>query len=109
MWGKEHIQRRLQRSPDNCATLFKRFMGTSTPIELSAVNHTYTPEECSAKVLRTLFGYLPEENRSSIRNWYTVITVPAAFNLTQKNATMTSAEAWLGLVKLNLYRNQLPQ
>ena len=24
------------RSPDNCATLFKRFMGTSTPIQLSA-------------------------------------------------------------------------
>ena len=42
------------RSPDNCATLFKRFMGTSTPIELSAVNLTFTPEECSAKVLKTL-------------------------------------------------------
>ena len=53
------------RSPDNCATLFKRFMGTSIPIELPAANRTFTPEECSAKVLKTLFGYLPEEIRNS--------------------------------------------
>ena len=76
------------RSPDNCATLFKRFMGTSTPIELSVVDQTFTPEECSAEVLRTLFGYLPEELRNS-PDTGTVITVPAAFNLMQKDATMT--------------------
>ena len=102
--GNEYVGQRAYnaapRSPDNCATLFKRFMGTSTPIELSAVNHTYTPEECSAKVLRTLFGYLPEEIRSST-NTGTVITVPAAFNLGQKNATMTAAEmAGIGKVQL---------
>ena len=79
------------RSPDNCATLFKPFMGTSTPIELSAVNLTLTPEECSAKVLKTLFGYLPDEIRNS-PNIGTVITVPAAFNQMQKNATMAAAK-----------------
>ena len=52
------------RNPDNGATLFKRFMGTSTPIKLPALNVTMTPEECSAEVLRTLFGYLPEEIRN---------------------------------------------
>ena len=88
------------RSPDNCATLFKRFMGTNTPIELSAANLTLTPEECSAEVLRTLFGYLPEELRNS-PDTGTVITVPAAFNLMQKDATMTAAEiAEIGKVKL---------
>ncbi len=88
------------RSPDNCATLFKRFMGTSTPIELSAVNLTFTPEECSAKVLKTLFGYLPEEIRNS-PDTGTVITVPAAFNQMQKNATMAAAEmAGIGKVEL---------
>ena len=88
------------RSPDNCATLFKRFMGTSTPIELSAVNRTFTPEECSAKVLKTLFGYLPEEIRNS-PDIGTVITVPAAFNQMQKNATMAAAEmAGIGKVEL---------
>ena len=88
------------RSPDNCATLFKRFMGTSTPIELSAVNLTFTPEKCSAKVLKTLFGYLPEEIRNS-PDIGTVITVPAAFNQMQKNATMAAAEmAGIGKVEL---------
>ena len=88
------------RSPDNCATLFKRFMGTSTPIELSAVNLTFTPEKCSAKVLKTLFGYLPEEIRNS-PDIGTVITVPAAFNQMQKNATMAAAEmARIGKVEL---------
>ena len=31
------------RSPDNCATLFKRFMGTSTPIQLSAAQSHHDP------------------------------------------------------------------
>ena len=88
------------RSPDNCATLFKRFMGTSTPIELSAVNLTLTPEECSAEVLKWLFGYLPEEIRDDPETG-TVITVPAAFNQMQKAATMEAAEmAGIGKVAL---------
>ncbi len=88
------------RSPDNCATLFKRFMGTSTPIELSAVNRTMTPEECSAEVLKELFGYLPEEIRND-SDIGTVITVPAAFNQMQKEATMEAATlAGIGKVAL---------
>ena len=56
--GNKYIGKRAYdaapRSPNNCATLFKRFMGTSTPIELSAIDKTFTPEECSADVLKTL-------------------------------------------------------
>src|SRR5947208_16665266 len=37
------------RSPENAALLFKRLMGSSTPLTLSAVNLTLTPEECSAE------------------------------------------------------------
>ena len=88
------------RSPDNCATLFKRFMGTTTLIELPAANRTFTPEECSAEILKTLFGYLPEEIRNS-PDTGTVITVPAAFNQMQKNATIAAAEmAGIGKVEL---------
>ncbi len=78
------------RSPNSSATLFKRLMGTSTPIKLSAVDLTMTPEECSAEVLRALYGYLPEEIRNDGETG-TVITVPAAFNQMQKDATMTAA------------------
>jgi molecular chaperone DnaK len=88
------------RNPDNAATLFKRLMGTSTPVKLPAVNLTMTPEECSAEVLRTLFGYLPEEIRGD-GDTGTVITVPAAFNQMQKDSTMAAADAaGLGRVAL---------
>ena len=88
------------RSPDNCATLFKRFMGTTETIALPAVNRTLTPEECSAEILKTLFGYLPEEIRNS-PDIGTVITVPAAFDQMKKNATMEAAKmADIGRVEL---------
>lgn len=92
--------RNSARSPDNSATLFKRFIGTSTPVKLPAVNVTMTPEECSAEVLRALFGYLPEEVRGK-GDTGTVITVPAAFNQMQKDATMAAADmAGIGRVAL---------
>ncbi len=88
------------KNPDNAAVLFKRLMGTSTPVKLPAVNLTMTPEECSAEVLRSLFGYLPEEIRGD-GDTGTVITVPAAFNQMQKDATMAAADAaGLGRVAL---------
>ena len=91
-------------SPGNVAMLFKRFMGTSTPIKLPAVDITMTPEECSSKILRELFLYLKEELREALRSnpeLGTVITVPAAFNQMQKNATMEAAEqAGIGGVAL---------
>jgi molecular chaperone DnaK len=87
-------------SPDNSAVLFKRLMGTSTPIKLPAVNITMTPEECSAEILKVLFGFLPEEIRNDPETG-TVITVPAAFNQMQKDATMQAASmAGLGKVAL---------
>lgn len=88
------------RSPESSAKLFKRLIGTGTPVKLSAVDLVMTPEECSAEILRTLFGYLPEELRND-PDTGTVITVPAAFNQMQKDATMSAAElAGLGKVAL---------
>lgn len=80
------------------ATLFKRLMGTTTPINISG-QEPVTPEWCSAEILKTLFAYLPEEVRSQVQG--TVITVPAAFNQMQKNATLQAAEmAGIGAVTL---------
>ena len=88
------------RHPDNAAVLFKRVMGTKTPIRLEGADVTLTPEECSAEILRTLFGYLPEELRAASGGG-AVVTVPAAFNQIQKSATKTAAElAGLGEVQL---------
>jgi molecular chaperone DnaK len=74
----------------NAALLFKRMMGTSTPVKLPAVNVTMTPEQCSSEILKVLFGYMPEEMRND-PDIGTVITVPAAFNQMQKDATMQAA------------------
>ena len=88
------------RFPDNSAILFKRLMGTNTPIDLPAVGLKLTPEECSAEILRVLYGYLPEEIRNN-PDTGTVITVPAAFNQMQKNATLEAASmASIGKVAL---------
>ncbi len=102
--GNKYVGKRAYDSapanPDNAATLFKRLMGTSTPIKFAAAGVTMMPEECSAEVLKVLFGYLPEEIRNDPETG-TVITVPAAFNQMQKDATMQAANmAGLGKVAL---------
>ena len=102
--GNKYIGKRAYdsapHSPDNSAMLFKRLMGTNTPVRLAAVNLTKTPEECSAEILKVLFGYLPEEIRIDADTG-TVITVPAAFNQMQKDATMQAASmAGIGKVTL---------
>ena len=102
--GNKYVGKRAYDSapynPDNAAILFKRLMGTSTPVQFSAMNITKTPEECSAEVLKVLFGYLPEEIRNA-SDTGTVITVPAAFNQMQKDATMQAASmAGIGKVAL---------
>lgn len=85
---------------ESAALLFKRLMGTNTPIKFPALNLTLTPEECSAEILKLLFGYLPEEMRNDPEIG-TVITVPAAFNQMQKEATMQAASiAGIGKVAL---------
>ncbi len=81
------------------AILFKRVMGTSTPIRITGLDEPLTPEQCSAEILRALFGYLPDEVRDQVQG--TVITVPAAFNQMQKDATLQAAElAGIGAVAL---------
>jgi molecular chaperone DnaK len=79
-------------SPDNVAKGFKRLMGTSTPTEFRASGQTMTPEECSAEILRQLVSQaLLETNASEIVG--TAITIPAAFNQMQAEATLRAAAA----------------
>lgn len=82
------------------ATLFKRLIGTATPIHIADAGLTLSPEDCSAEILKVLFGYLPEEVRR-LGTTGTVITVPAAFNQMQRDATLSAAEmAGIGKVSL---------
>lgn len=88
------------RSPDNVALFFKRLMGTNTPIAITGAELVLSPEECSAEILKVLFSYLPEDIRNP-RETGTVITVPAAFDQMQRDATLSAAElAGIGRVAL---------
>ncbi|MBR0397124.1 MAG: Hsp70 family protein [Eubacterium sp.] len=76
---------------ENAAMLFKRYMGTGKVFTFAASGISMTPVECSAELLRVLYGYLPEEIRSDPET-VTVITVPSAFNQMKKDATLEAAE-----------------
>lgn len=93
--GNRHYGQRAYNqapyNPTNSATLFKRFMGTNQKITLEAAGLSLTPEECSAEILKVLYGYLPEEIRNSPET-AVVITVPAAFNQMKNDATMEAAK-----------------
>ncbi|MBR3050931.1 MAG: Hsp70 family protein, partial [Selenomonadaceae bacterium] len=97
-YGKKAYENSF-RQPENCAKLFKRFMGTSTKFKLG--DEELTPEECSAEILRELFKNLPDEIRENKNEVGTIITVPAAFNQMQNAATLDAAKmAGLGKVAL---------
>lgn len=102
--GNKYIGQRAYDSapgnPDNAALLFKRLMGSSTTIHFASAKIDKTPEECSAEILKVLFSYLPEEIRND-PSVGTVITIPAAFNQMQKDATVKAAQsAGIGKVAL---------
>ncbi|MEQ1653304.1 MAG: Hsp70 family protein, partial [Hyphomicrobium sp.] len=76
--------------PDAVAMGFKRLMGTSTPIQIPALGLTLTPEECTAEILRQLLGQAATETGNEQIHG-AVITIPAAFNQLQREATMRAA------------------
>lgn len=78
-------------SPDNVAIAFKRMMGTSTPLTFGAAKTTLSPEDASAEILRTLVAQASLEAGGQTVTG-TVITMPAAFNQMQTEATLRAAE-----------------
>ena len=92
-------------SPDNVAAGFKRLMGTSTPIEIKAVDTTLSPEECSAEIIRQLLGQVATETGNEEISGC-VITVPAAFNQMQSEATLRAAKA-AGLDRVDLLQEPI--
>lgn len=77
-------------APDNAVDGFKRLMGTDTPLRFASTGETVTPEQASAELLRTLVGYaLVESGATSITG--AVVTIPAAFNQVQSEATLAAA------------------
>ncbi len=77
-------------SPDDVAQGFKRLMGTSTVLQFGSSGKTMTAEQASAEVLKSLVSQV----RMAVGELQidgAVITIPAAFNQMQCEATMRSA------------------
>ena len=79
-------------SPENVAHGFKRLMGTGSPISFDGAALEMSPEECSAEILQTLLGQARTETGDSDVDGM-VVTVPAAFNQMQSEATIRAAGA----------------
>lgn len=73
-------------SDTNTYIEFKRTMGTDTLYPCSNNGVSYTSEQLSAEVLKTLRSFVADEPLRSV-----VITVPAKFTVGQKTATLHAA------------------
>lgn len=90
----------LRIAPEGIAARFKRLLGTSTTLPFGTEGETITPEEASTEVLRQLLKQVHASvGDTEIQG--AVVTVPAAFNQMQSEATIRAAlAAELGQVGL---------
>jgi len=104
LYGQRAFQQAMV-SPENVAAGFKRLMGTSAPIEFAEAGQTLTAEACSAEILKHLVGQaFVESGESEVAG--TVVTIPAAFNQMQSEATLRAATK-AGLDKVALLQEPI--
>ncbi|HVY12137.1 MAG TPA: Hsp70 family protein, partial [Alphaproteobacteria bacterium] len=78
-------------NPENVVAGFKRLMGTKTPLAVPEAGISLSPEECSAAIIQQLLGQMENEiGKQDITG--AVVTIPAAFNQMQSEATLRAAE-----------------
>jgi molecular chaperone DnaK len=77
----------FEKGKTNTFIEFKRTMGTTHTYESSNMGKSFTSEELSAEILKTLKSVVIDENINSI-----VITVPAKFLNPQNDATKNAAK-----------------
>ena len=101
--GRAYAQTILSR--ENVAEGFKRLMGTSSPMSFAAAAVEMSPEECSADIIRTLLGQAKTETGAFDADG-AIVTIPAAFNQMQSEATIRAAGA-AGLERVGLLQEPI--
>jgi molecular chaperone DnaK len=86
----EAAKRRQLASPQDAYTEFKRKMGSDEIYSFAATGRSLRPEDLSAEVLKSLKGDVEQARGEVVDS--AVITVPAAFELHQCDATRRAAE-----------------
>ena len=84
---KRRATKSWHKGASNTYVEFKRTMATDTQYPCTNLNKSFSSEELSAEVLKTLKSFVTDETFNSI-----VITVPAKFTVNQKTATMEAAK-----------------
>lgn len=92
-------------SPENVAQGFKRLMGTASVLSFGVSGQTVSPEAASAEIVRTLVAQA-KMAAGEFEVEGAVITVPAAFNQMQSEATMRAAHE-AGLPKVALLQEPI--
>jgi molecular chaperone DnaK len=87
----ERAYRQLQTAPGQVAARFKRLIGTSSTLSFGREG-SISPEEASAEVLRTLRAQVAAAV-GTVDIEGAVVTVPAAFDQLQSEATVRAARA----------------
>ena len=84
---KRRATKSWHKDASNTYVEFKRTMATDTQYPCANLNKSFSSEELSAEVLKTLKSFVTDETFCSV-----VITVPAKFTVNQKTATMGAAK-----------------
>lgn len=92
-------------SPQSVQQKFKRLMGTGSVIEFPGSDRVLTPEEASAEVIKALVAQVRRDLPDATIEG-TVITIPAAFNQMQSEATMKAARL-AGLERVSLLQEPI--
>lgn len=104
LFGKRAYDQTLL-SPENVAAKFKRLMGTSTKIDLQGGETSLLPEECSGEILKQLLAQAYTETGAQEISG-AIITIPAAFNQMQSEATLRAAK-FAGLEQVALLQEPI--
>lgn len=84
---KSRATKKWANDRENVFIEFKRDMGTDKQKESSNMGQSFSPEQLSAEVLKTLKSFIEDENVTSA-----VITIPAKFKADQIAATKRAAQ-----------------
>lgn len=84
---KRRATKSWHKGASNTYVEFKRTMATDTQYICTNLNKSFSSEELSAEVLKTLKSFVTDEYFSSV-----VITVPAKFTVNQKTATIEASK-----------------
>ena len=107
--GSRYVGKRaydqLRTAPKGIAARFKRLLGTSTLLPFGPEDGTITPEDASAEVLRQLIKQVRSQVGDAVFEG-AVVTVPAAFNQMQSEATIRAAHE-AGLERVGLLQEPI--